>query len=264
LVVQATIAVDNALLFRQLEVRAQELAEANRLRSQFLATVSHELRTPMNSIIGFSETLLDGLYGELNERQTVRLDRIRYNAYSLLALINDLLDLSKIDAGRMTMQSEAVSVADALAAAAQTVEPQAAAKGLSLSLDIPGNLPYVQADAERVHQVIVNLLSNAIKFTHEGSVMITACQSERNGRSVIEATVADTGIGISKADQAIIFDEFRQVDGSSTRAYSGTGLGLAITRKLIEMMGGVVWVESEVGQGSKFSFALPVAQEKKG
>jgi signal transduction histidine kinase len=262
LVAQATIAVDNALLFRQLEIRAQQLAEANRLRSQFLATVSHELRTPMNSIIGFSETLLDGLYGELNERQAVRLGRIRDNAYSLLALINDLLDLSKIDAGRMSMQSEAVSVADALTTATQTVEPQAVAKGLSLALDIPDGLPYVQADPERVHQVIVNLLSNAIKFTHDGTITITACRSERDGRSFIEATVADTGIGISKADQAIIFDEFRQVDGSSTRAYSGTGLGLAITRKLIEMMGGMVWVESEVGQGSKFTFALPVAQEK--
>jgi signal transduction histidine kinase/putative methionine-R-sulfoxide reductase with GAF domain len=262
LVAQATIAVDNALLFRQLEVRAQELAEANRLRSQFLATVSHELRTPMNSIIGFSETLLEGLYGELNERQAGRLERIRDNAYSLLALINDLLDLSKIDAGHMSIKSEVVSVSEALTTAAQTLEPQATAKGLSLSLDIPDDLPYVRADPERVHQVIVNLLSNAIKFTHDGAISVTACRSEQNGRPVVEASVIDTGIGISEADQMIIFDEFRQVDGSSTRAYGGTGLGLAITKKLVEMMGGAVWVESELGQGSKFTFALPTAREK--
>ncbi len=260
LVAQATIAIDNALLFRQLETRAAELAEANRLRSQFLATVSHELRTPMNSIIGFSETLIEGVYGALTEQQTSRLERIRRNGYNLLTLIDDLLDLSRIDAGRLKLHSETISVTDAIATALQRLHDDAAEKGILVSFNVPGHLPRVHADPERLHQIIVNLLSNAIKFTHEGRVTITARQIDRQGRPFIETTITDTGIGISLADQAIIFDEFRQVDGSSTRAYGGSGLGLAITKKLVTMMGGDIWVESELGRGSAFTFVLPMAR----
>lgn len=258
LVAQAAIAIDNALMFRELEQRADELAEANRLRSQFLATISHELRTPMNSIIGFSETLLDGLYGELNERQASRMERIKRNAYALLTLIDDLLDLSRIDAGRLKLHLETVSLNTAVETAAQAVSDEAAVKGLALTLALAEDLPRIQADPERLYQVVMNLLSNAIKFTHEGGVTITTEQTERLGRRFVQATVADTGIGISQTDQAIIFDEFRQADGSSTRTYAGTGLGLAICKKLVEIMGGAIWVRSVPGEGSTFAFALPV------
>jgi signal transduction histidine kinase len=260
LVAQATVAVDNALLFRELETRAQELAEAHQLRSQFLATISHELRTPMNSIIGFTETLIDGLYGPLSEQQTNRLDRIRQNAYNLLSLIDDLLDLSRIEAGRMKMHLEIISVRNVILTAAQTIESTATDKGLSLALDLDEDLPRVQADPERLHQVIINLLSNAVKFTHQGVIRVQSHQVDRQGRPFVQTSVADTGIGISATDQTIIFDEFRQVDGSSTRAYGGTGMGLAITKKLVEHMGGKIWVESEVGKGSTFTFVLPVPQ----
>ena len=258
LVAQAAIAIDNALMFRELEQRADELAEANRLRSQFLATISHELRTPMNSIIGFSETLLDGLYGELNERQASRMERIKRNAYALLALIDDLLDLSRIDAGRLKLHLETVSLNTAIETAVQTMSDEAIAKGLALSMALAEDLPRIQADPERLYQVIMNLLSNAIKFTHEGGVTITTAQTERLGHRFVQATVTDTGIGISQADQAFIFDEFRQADGSSTRSYAGTGLGLAICKKLVEMMGGTIWVRSAPGEGSTFAFALPI------
>ncbi len=260
LITQATIAIENALLFRQLEERAHDLAEANRLRSQFLATISHELRTPMNSIIGFSETLLEGLYGELTEMQASRLERIQRNSYSLLALIDDLLDLSRIDAGRMKLHLETLHITNSIATAAQNFEIESRKKNLTLELDLPDELPRVLADPERLHQIITNLLSNAVKFTHEGTIAIRACEVVVDSRPFIKTSVTDTGIGISEADQAIIFDEFRQVDGSSTRAYGGTGLGLAISRRLVEMMGGTIEVESTPNQGSTFSFTLPVTR----
>ena len=263
LITQATIAIENALLFRQLEERAHDLAEANRLRSQFLATISHELRTPMNSIIGFSETLLDGLYGQLTEMQASRLERIQRNGYSLLALIDDLLDLSRIDAGRMKLHLETLQLTHAIATAAQNFEMESRKKNLTLRLDLPDDLPRVLADPERLHQIITNLLSNAVKFTHEGEIAIRACEVVIDSRSFIKTSVTDTGIGISDADQAIIFDEFRQVDGSSTRAYGGTGLGLAISRRLVEMMGGTIDVESTPNQGSSFSFTLPVTRAER-
>jgi signal transduction histidine kinase len=263
LVAQAAVAVDNALLFRELEERAAQLAEANRLRSQFLAVISHELRTPMNSIIGFSETLMEGLYGDLNERQSSRLDRIRQNGYQLLALIDDLLDLSKIDAGRMQLDLGAVSAHESLLTVAQTLGARATEKGLALSIQVDDDLPRVKADPQRLGQIIANLLSNAIKFTREGGITVTCETVNRQGRRYVQTRVADTGIGISHADQDYIFDEFRQVDSSSTRAYGGTGMGLAITRRLVELMGGTIWVESEPGKGSVFTFTLPVAENGK-
>jgi signal transduction histidine kinase len=259
LVTQAAIAIDNALLFRELENRAVELAEANRLKSQFLATISHELRTPMNSIIGFSDTLLDNLYGALNPQQASRIERIQRNGYNLLMLIDDLLDLSKIDAGRMELFPASVSVRDTIVSVVQSMESQASERGLLIAVEVSDALPPVYADPKRFQQIVTNLLSNAIKFTHEGEIRVRSRVYERNDRVYIRTTVADTGIGISRANQAIIFDEFRQVDSSSTRAYSGTGLGLAITKKLVELMDGEIWVESELGKGSEFTFVLPVA-----
>jgi signal transduction histidine kinase len=259
LVAQAAIAIENALLFRELDNRAKELEEVNRLKSQFLATVSHELRTPMNSIIGFSETLLNNLYGELNELQASRMERIRVNGYNLLALIDDLLDISKIDAGKMELMTDRVNIREAVVAVTQGLEGQAVKQGLYLSIQVPKDLPPVHADPQRLRQIMTNLVSNAIKFTPRGSVTISGERVEWEGQSYVQTTVADTGIGISEPDQAIIFDEFRQADGSTTRTYGGTGLGLAITKKLVEMMGGSIWVESELGHGSRFSFILPIA-----
>lgn len=259
LVGQATIAFDNALLFQQLESRALELAEANRLKDQFLATISHELRTPMNSIIGFSEALLNDLYGPLNDEQASRIRRIRRNAHDLLHLIDDLLDLSKIDAGRLTLQPASVAVHNVVRHVVQSLEAQAQARGLELITEVPPDLPPLCVDPQRLKQILTNLLSNAIKFTPQGRVTVSAGLLA-NGGPGIAITVADTGIGIAPEDQAIIFDEFRQADGSTTRAYGGTGLGLAITKKLVEMMGGAIGVESAPGEGSRFTVSLPLAE----
>ncbi|HEX3051706.1 MAG TPA: GAF domain-containing protein [Aggregatilineaceae bacterium] len=260
LVLQGTIALDNAMLFRQLEQRAVELSEANRLRSEFLATISHELRTPMNSIIGFSDTLLGGIYGDLNETQTSRVERILKNGRHLLTLIDDLLDISKIDAGRMDMHMDRMDLRSTIQAVVQSIEAQATAKGLNVAVNIPNGLPPVIADPQRLEQVVTNLLSNAVKFTEEGGITVSAQESRYEDRLYVEVTVADSGIGITPEDQRIIFDEFRQADGSPTRSYGGTGLGLAISKKLVELMEGAIWVESVPGQGSRFTFTLPAAR----
>lgn len=260
LVGQATIAFDNALLFQELERRAQELAQANQIKGQFLATISHELRTPMNSIIGFSEALLNGLYGSLNDAQTSRVQRIHRNARDLLHLIDDLLDLSKIDAGHMTLYPSRVSVSDVVSHVVLGMEAQAQARGLELRVELDPDLPAMCADPKRLQQIITNLLSNAIKFTPEGHVVVSASISPTGNGSGIIITVEDTGIGIDEKDHALIFDEFRQADGSTTRQYGGTGLGLAITRKLVEMMGGTITLQSAPGQGSRFTVHLPLEE----
>lgn len=256
---QAAVALENAMLFEALEERAVELMQANRLKSEFLARVSHELRTPMNSINGYSEMLLRQTYGALNEKQADRVERILRNGRNLLALIDDLLDLSRIDSGRMELHLESVDVREEVNAAIYNLESQASARGLYLRYEPAENLPMVYADATRLRQIIVNLLGNAIKFTKQGGVSVRSQLTYEGERAFVLTVVRDTGIGIRPEDQAIIFDEFRQADGSITREYGGTGLGLAITRKLVEMMGGRIWVESEVGVGSAFSFTLPVA-----
>ncbi len=257
---QAAVALENAMLFEALEDRAVELMQANQLKSEFLARVSHELRTPMNSINGYSEMLLRQTYGALNEKQSDRLERILRNGRSLLALIDDLLDLSRIDSGKMELHLEAVDLREEVHATFYNLESQAAARGLYLNYEIADELPSVQADSTRLRQVIVNLLGNAIKFTKQGGVTVRSHLTYEGERAFLLTTVQDTGIGIRPEDQAIIFDEFRQADGSITREYGGTGLGLAITRRLVEMMGGRIWVESELGVGSAFSFTLPVAE----
>jgi len=256
---QAAIALDNARLFEALQDRAIELAKANQLKSEFLARISHELRTPMNSINGYSEMLLRNSYGVLTEKQNDRMERILRNGRNLLAIINDLLDLSKIDAGKMEISFEPVNLRDELNSTLFALEAQASAKGLYLRSEVPEGLSLVRSDAVRLKQILTNLLGNAIKFTLQGGVTILACDYNEDSRAMIAATVIDTGIGIRAEDQHIIFDEFRQVDGSVTREYGGTGLGLAITKRLVELMGGRIWVESEPGQGSRFTFILPVA-----
>jgi len=266
---QIAVAFDNADLYLAAQQRAIELAEANRLRSQFLANISHELRTPMNSILGFSDTILSGLYGDLNDAQRSRLERIQRNGKNLLALIDDLLDISKIDAGHMEMALEKVNVLDELQQIIQSFESQTEAKGIYLQLVVPEAAPFIRGDALRLRQVFVNLMGNAVKFTKEGGVTVTV-ESKREVRlspnseedpyqEVTWISFTDTGIGISLEDQLIIFDEFRQVDGSATREYGGTGLGLAICKRLIELMGGRIWVDSEVGAGSTFTVVVPNA-----
>ncbi len=255
---QAAVALDNADLFQRLEDRAIELMKANRLKSEFLARVSHELRTPMNSINGYSELLLLAKYGAINDVQSDRLERILRNGRNLLALIDDLLDISKIDAGKVELRLEAINLRDELNATIFTMETQATARGLYLSVRLPDDLPPVRADVARLRQIITNLLGNAIKFTKTGGITIDAEILEEDGLLVVCTRISDTGIGIKSEDQELIFDEFRQVDGGATREYGGTGLGLAITRKLLEMMSGRIWVESELGHGSSFAFVLPV------
>ncbi len=255
---QAATAFENALLFEALEDRAVELAKANKLKSEFLARVSHELRTPMNSINGYSEMMLKNIYGQLNEKQADRIERILRNGRNLLALIDDLLDISKIDAGKMELQITPINLRDELNATIYNLESTAASRGLFLKLEAPDDLPLVSADLMRVKQIATNLIGNAVKFTKQGGVTVQLRVVKENDQSAVSTSVIDTGIGIRPEDQQIIFDEFRQADGSTTREYGGTGLGLAITKKLVEMMGGRIWVESRQGEGSTFTFTLPV------
>lgn len=250
---QAAIAIERARLLDQLEQRNQELERISRLKSQFLANMSHELRTPMNSIIGYSQLILDGLDGPLNEAQARDLEKVVRSAEDLLRLINDILDLSKIEAGRLDLKLESLDVAEVLRSAVETVSPLARAKRLELCLEVADDLPQVRADGTRLRQIVLNLLSNAVKFTEIGGITVRAWPED--GQMVI--SVADTGIGIPPEAQEYIFDEFRQVDGSTTRKYGGTGLGLAIARKLVMLQGGNLWLRSEPGRGSEFFVSLP-------
>jgi PAS domain S-box-containing protein len=238
---------------RQLELRNKEVEHANRLKSEFLASISHELRSPLHTIIGFAELLKEGFDGPLNEKQERFIRNIHQDAQHLLAIINDLLDLSKIEAGRMEIRPEAVVLAEVAREVAEAIQPQADAKALQLLLNVDSDL-CVRADRIRLKQIVVNLLSNAVKFTPEsGRIEISAVRR----REKVAVSVNDTGIGIAPGDHEAIFDKFYQV-GSTTRGVrEGTGLGLAITRKLVEQQGGRIWVESEPGRGSTFSFTLP-------
>ena len=234
-----------------------ELSRANRLKSEFLANMSHELRTPLNAIIGYSQLMIDGIDGELNAQQVADLTRVTTAGSTLLGLINGLLDIAKIEAGRMEIGQERVDVAVAVAKVADLVRPNAEAKNVVLRTQVPAGLPDVLADPPRFDQILANLASNAVKFTERGSVTIAA----RAFGGEVVVSVADTGIGIAPEAQTYVFDEFRQEDASTTRQYGGTGLGLAIAKKLVELQGGRIWLESSPGAGSTFSFALPSAPE---
>jgi signal transduction histidine kinase len=261
-------------LAEDLRVANIQLTEVNRLKSHFLANMSHELRTPLNSIIGYTDMLTEGVYGELNEKQRDRLDRVRRNGQHLLQLINDILDLSKIEAGRMELDIEPVSLHDIINQCMGTFEPLALKKNLEIVREAPADLPMIMVDKGRATQVLMNLISNAVKFTADGKVVVrvqplTKSQLEpqpiklRDGEKGpwMLVKVEDTGIGISPEDQQIIFDEFRQADGSPSRKYEGTGLGLSITRKLVELMHGHIWLTSVPGQGSTFHILLPLVAE---
>jgi signal transduction histidine kinase len=247
----ADLAEQNA----RLQWQSQEVERANRLKSEFLASMSHELRTPINALIGYSALLIDGVLGDINERQRDALRRGRAAAEHLLALINDILDLAKIEAGKMPLHLEEVELRDVAAEVAQQIEPMVRKKALDFVIDIGVECPALYTDRTKVRQVLLNLLSNAVKFTNRGCVTVVArCSEKGNG---VRIDVVDTGIGIREKDLQAIWEDFRQVDGSRTREYGGTGLGLSITRKLLDRLGGTVSVRSNYGEGSIFSVVLP-------
>ncbi len=248
------IAIENVRLFDEIQDKSRQLAEASQHKSQFLANMSHELRTPLNAILGYTELILDSIYGETPEKMRSVLQRIESNGKHLLGLINDVLDLSKIEAGQLTLSLSEYSLKNVIQTVFSAVEPLAAEKRIAVEVDIASELPRGHGDERRLTQVLLNLVGNAIKFTDAGKVSIVG--SSLNG--AFNVAVRDTGPGISAADQAKLFQEFQQADNSITRKKGGTGLGLAISKRIIEMHGGRIWVESAVGQGSTFSFTIPV------
>jgi GAF domain-containing protein/HAMP domain-containing protein/anti-sigma regulatory factor (Ser/Thr protein kinase) len=251
---QSVLAIQNARLFREIADKSEQLALASQHKSQFLANMSHELRTPLNAILGYAELLVDGIYGVLPDRPKGVLDRIQNNGKHLLALINDVLDLAKIEAGQLTLTLEDYSLPEVVQSVVTATEPLATSKGLKFTAAVQDDLPMAHGDARRVSQVLLNLAGNAIKFTDNGEVEIRA--NLEKGQFVL--TVRDTGSGIADADQERIFGEFQQIDNSNTRKKGGTGLGLAISKRMVEMQGGTISVDSVLGQGSTFRVVLPV------
>ena len=286
----------------ELEIQQEELSEANirlaevsKTKSDFLANMSHELRTPLNSVIGFSEILQDQLFGELNEKQKEYVDDIYSSGKHLLSLINDILDLSKVESGKMELEASAFALRDALDSSVTMLKEKALKHSISLSLDIETDADIeIEADERKFKQIMFNLLSNAVKFTQDGgSVRVTARRTRDEGRETkdegrgtrdevvhrlseqserssivsradsIEIAVEDTGIGIRPEDIPKLFKEFTQLESAYTKQHEGTGLGLALTKRLVELHGGTIWVESEFGKGSRFSFTIPVRQLEK-
>ncbi len=255
---QSVVAIHNARLFREIEHKSQELLIANKHKSEFLANMSHELRTPLNAILGYSELIIDKIYGDVPEKILEVLVRVEKNGRHLLSLINDVLDLSKIEAGRLTLSLNDYSMQDIIQTAFTSVEALALEKNLDLKVIVPKHLEKGKGDEQRIAQVMLNLLGNAIKFTEQGEVKLEAAVSNES----FLISVSDTGPGLSEADQEKIFKEFQQADGSSTRKKGGTGLGLSISKKIVEMHGGCIGVESTLGKGSTFWFRLPIRVEK--
>lgn len=252
------LAIQDAMAYQLMQQALEELRHVDQLKSQFLANMSHELRTPLNSIIGFSRVILKGIDGPLTEQQEQDLQAIHQAGQHLLGLINDILDLSKIEAGKMELSLSEVDLAEILRAVLSTAEGLIKDKPIELWLDLPPELPKVRADSIRVRQIVLNLVSNAAKFTDQGRIGISARTRIHQGMEEIVINVSDTGRGISAEDQAKLFQPFAQVEAPSTRTAGGTGLGLSICRHLVELHGGSIWVESEPGKGSTFSFSLPV------
>jgi signal transduction histidine kinase len=251
---QAVIAIENVRLFKELEVANRELAAASQHKSEFLANMSHELRTPLNAIIGFSEVLSEKMFGELNEKQAEYSQDIHASGQYLLSLINDILDLSKIEAGRMELELSDFHLPTALDSTLTLVRERAGRRSIVLHLSVDERLGQIQGDERKVRQVVLNLLSNAIKFTPEGGRIEVAAVSKEES---VVVSVSDTGVGIAPEDQERVFEEFRQVGTADKRA-EGTGLGLTLCRKFVELHGGRIWVKSQVGTGSTFTFTIPV------
>jgi signal transduction histidine kinase len=255
---QAVIAIENVRLFDEIQDKSRQLAEASQHKSQFLANMSHELRTPLNAILGYTELILDGIYGETPEKAQNVLKRVESNGKHLLGLINDVLDLSKIEAGQLKLSLADYSIKDVVYNVVSAVEPLATKKKLNFKIDVRPDLPTARGDEQKLTQVLLNLTGNAIKFTDVGEVAIKV--SAANGSYTV--AIQDTGPGISAADQARLFEQFQQADNSITKSKGGTGLGLAISKKIIELHGGSISVKSSVGQGSTFAFTLPMRVER--
>jgi signal transduction histidine kinase len=242
----------------ELQQLYRSLEEASLHKSQFLANMSHELRTPLNAILGFSELLLDGIYGDPPDKMRSPVERIQRNGRHLLGLINDVLDLSKIEAGQLRLSLADYSVEELVSGVYTSVESLAAEKKLGLRIAVPPGLPPARGDERRLAQALFNLVGNAIKFTDVGEVRI---EVEAKG-DFYKFSVQDTGPGIDEADQTKIFQEFQQVDNSITKTKGGAGLGLAIVKRIVEMHGGQIWVESRIGHGAIFSFLVPARLEQ--
>jgi two-component system, NtrC family, sensor kinase len=259
---QSALAIQNARLFRELEAKSRLLEAASRHKSEFLANMSHELRTPLNAILGFSEVLAERMFGEVNEKQAEYLQDILSSGRHLLSLINDILDLSKVEAGRLELELGRFHLPTALDNALTLVRERATRHGITLTQTVDPGVGDIVADERKVKQILLNLLSNAVKFTPEGGrvgVSVTAADG-----GAITVSVSDTGVGIAPEDQAAIFEEFRQVGRDHTRTQEGTGLGLTLAKKFVELHGGRIWLQSQVGQGSTFSFTLPVRLDETG
>ncbi len=255
---QAVIAIENVRLFNELESANRELEAASRHKSEFLANMSHELRTPLNAVIGFSEVLLQRMFGELNVKQDEYLQDIYASGQHLLSLINDILDLSKIEAGRMELELADFDLPTAIENALILVRERAGRRGIALHQAVDLRLGPIRGDERKIKQVLLNILSNALKFTPEGGrIGVRAGLAD----GMAEISVADTGVGIAPEDQEAVFEEFRQV-GTAAKKVEGTGLGLALSRKFIELHGGRIWVQSQVGVGSTFTFTIPVRRRE--
>jgi signal transduction histidine kinase len=251
---QSALAIQNARLYQEIAEKSRQLQVASQHKSEFLANMSHELRTPLNAIIGFSEVLNERMFGELNDKQAEYLKDIHASGQHLLSLINDILDLSKIEAGRTELELTDFNLPATLDNALTLVRERAGSRGIALGLTVDERLEQIRTDERRVRQVVLNLLSNAIKFTPEGGrIDVRAVPVDGS----VEVSVSDTGVGIAPEDQEAIFEEFRQV-GTAAKKVEGTGLGLALSRKFVELHGGRIWVKSQVGAGSTFTFTIPM------
>ena len=255
---QAAVAVENARLFQEIQEKSQQLELASKHKSQFLANMSHELRTPMNAVLGYTDLILDDIFGDVPPPIRETLERVKTNGQHLLALINDVLDLSKMEAGQLTLSLGDYAMGEVVHAVVSAVESLAAGKKLAFKAIVPADLPPGRGDERRLTQVLLNLAGNAIKFTDVGEVSIEA----RAADGAFLVSVSDTGPGISEADQQKIFEEFQQADSSSTRKKGGSGLGLSISRRIVELHGGRLWVESAPSAGSTFYFTVPQRVER--
>jgi signal transduction histidine kinase len=244
-------------LFREIQEKSAQLEVANKHKSEFLANMSHELRTPLNAIIGFSEVLSERMFGEINAKQADYLKDIHESGKHLLSLINDILDLSKIEAGRMDLEISSFDLPSALSNAMTLIRERAQRHNIELSLKVDKRLGAFEADERKFKQIVLNLLSNAVKFTPDGGKIDVSAKLDTDH---VEIAVKDTGIGIAPEDQAAVFEEFKQVGRDQMRKAEGTGLGLALTRRFVELHGGAIRLESTPGKGSTFTVSLPLRQ----